>query len=45
MTLWQMIKTARAKPMNPKADLIEALALVAITLILLGMLIGSVVLP
>ena len=45
MNLWQMIKAARAKPMNPRADLIEAVFLVAFSLVLIGMLIGSVVLP
>ena len=44
MTLWQMIKAARAKPMNLSTDLTEAVVLVAIALVMVGMLIGSVVL-
>jgi len=40
-----MIKAARAKPMNLSADLTKAVVLVVICLFLVGMLVGSVVLP
>lgn len=44
MTIWQMIKAARAKPMNLNADITEAVFLVVLCLFLVGMLVGSVVL-
>ena len=44
MSIWQMIKAARAKPMNLSADLTEAVILGVLCVFLVGMLVGSVVL-
>jgi len=43
MRLLDMIREARAKPANPGADMIEGLILAAISLFMLGLLVGLVI--
>jgi hypothetical protein len=40
MTLREMIRAARAKPMNHRADMVEALVLAGIGLFVVGVMVG-----